>query len=290
MHYTRPIHLRSAPLSVRSNHTEHFTRTSRAVDNTDWLKVIAIILVSIDHFGYFFMEDDLWWSAVGRLAAPPFFFLSGFALSRHIPLRWVWVGIVLTMLESWNAGWTWVVPNILLSFVVIRIARPYVQILLQYRGWAGLFFLVCGLVAAIPIASKIVDYGSEGWLWALCGLCQRLYVDPPGATRSWEPIAPVTTKNIGPLRLVACIVAAAVYVWQEQREYSFPQLQFTAFVLGVTVLSVSLCLFQRGPSRINPPKAMAWFLRFVGRHTLEIYAIQLASLELLVKFVPDLAP
>jgi hypothetical protein len=35
---------------------------------------------------------------------------------------------------------------------------------------------------------------------------------------------------------------------------------------------------------------MAGALRFIGRHTLEIYAIQLAGSELLVKLVPDLAP
>ena len=38
------------------------------VDNTDWLKTAAIIFVMVDHFGYFFMEDDLWWSAFGRFA------------------------------------------------------------------------------------------------------------------------------------------------------------------------------------------------------------------------------
>jgi len=32
------------------------------------------------------------------------------------------------------------------------------------------------------IAGKIVDYGSEGWLWALFGLCQRMYVDSRSAT------------------------------------------------------------------------------------------------------------
>jgi hypothetical protein len=28
------------------------TRIRHAVDNTDWLKTTAIILVSVDHFGY----------------------------------------------------------------------------------------------------------------------------------------------------------------------------------------------------------------------------------------------
>jgi hypothetical protein len=55
-------------------------------------------------------------------------------------------------------------------------------------------------------------------------------------------------------------------------------------------LSTSLCLFLRGPSRIQPPEPIAGVLRFIGRHTLEIYAIQLTGSELLVKLLPDLAP
>jgi hypothetical protein len=33
------------------------THTPHAVDNTDWLKTAAIILVAVDHIGYFFIED-----------------------------------------------------------------------------------------------------------------------------------------------------------------------------------------------------------------------------------------
>ena len=104
------------------------TRTPHAVDNTDWLKTAAVVLVAVDHIGYFFIEDADWWSVFGRLAAPAFFFLLGYAQTRTVPLRWIWLGVILTLLESWNAGWTWVAPNILLSLAIIRIARPYLQI------------------------------------------------------------------------------------------------------------------------------------------------------------------
>ena len=60
------------------------TRTAHAVDNTDWLKTAAIILVVVDHIGYFFIEDDHWWSVFGRLAAPTFFFLLGYAQTRTV--------------------------------------------------------------------------------------------------------------------------------------------------------------------------------------------------------------
>ena len=92
------------------------------------------------------------------------------------------------------------------------------------------------------------------------------------------------------MRLIACVIAAVVYIWQEQKEFSFPAIPFTVFILGLCLLSASLCLFTRGESRIRPPEKIAGVLRFIGRHTLEIYAIQLAGSELIVKLLPDLAP
>ena len=38
-------------------HVPTSTRTP-PVDNTDWLKTVAIVLVLVDHIGYFFIEDD----------------------------------------------------------------------------------------------------------------------------------------------------------------------------------------------------------------------------------------
>ena len=271
--------MRSTSMLARNLHTSH------AVDNTDWLKTAAIILVAVDHIGYFFMEDDTWWGVFGRLAAPPFFFLMGYAQTRTVPSYWIWLGVILTLLDSSNNNWSWVAPNILLSFALIRLAGPRVQILVQHYGWVSLLLLVCALFAVLPIAGKIVDYGAEGWLWALFGLCQRMYVDNSAIAVAAQKPAPTSL-----MRLLTCFLATVAYVWQEQREYSFPQTPFAVFVLGIGVLSLSLCLFHRAASRIQPPKAMAGVLRFIGRHTLEIYAIQLAGSEFIIKLVPNLRP
>jgi peptidoglycan/LPS O-acetylase OafA/YrhL len=267
----------------------------RPVDNADWLKTVAIVSVSVGHFGYFFVEDDSWWSVFGRLAAPTFFFLLGYAQTRTVPLNWIWLGVVLTLLESWNADWTWVAPNILLSLALVRVARPYVRMLVQTHGWPAFILLVSALLAVLPAAAKIVDYGGEGWLWALFGLFQRQYVDgisavDSGETQRSSAPALAATVTVGRMRLLACLVAAVVFVWQEQKEFSFPAVHLAVFILVLGVLSISLCLFKRGESRIQPPEAIAGALRFIGRHTLEIYAIQLAGSELLVKLVPGLAP
>ena len=191
------------------------------VDNTDWLKTAAIILVTVDHIDHFFIEDDRWWSVFGRLAAPTFFFLMGYAQTRTVPLHWIWLGVILTLLDSWNAGWTWVAPNILLSFALIRIARPYVQILLQHHGWPPSPSSLRTFRGAAH-SGKIVDYGAEGWLWALFGVSQRMYVDDRSAERRGRHISKLgaararDTEKVGLIRVLACFVATAVYIWQEQ--------------------------------------------------------------------------
>ena len=288
-------------MSQVSTHTHDATppRTLAygVVDNTDWLKTGAIVCVSLGHFGFFFVENDLWWSIFGRFAAPVFFFLVGYAQTRTIPLHWIWIGIILTLLESWNADWTWVAPNILLSLALIRLARPYGQMLLERQGWSGFVLLVIPLFAALPVTTNILDYGAEGWLWALFGLCQRRYLDSMSAVagvganqRPSTPKLAAREKTPGLMRLLACLVAVVAYLWQEQKEYSFPAMHLAVVILGLGILCVSLCLFRRGESRIQPPEKVGATMRFIGRHTLEIYAIQLAGSELIVKLVPSLAP
>ena len=275
------------------------TNTTHPVDNTDWLKTAAIISTVFGHIGFFFTEEDGWLSVFGRFAAPILFFFLGYAQTQTIPLRWILLGVTLTLLESWNEDWNWVAPNILLSFALIRFVRPYVLLLMKRHGWIAFLLLVCALFAMLPAATKIVDYGAEGWLWALFGLCQRRYIDGraaagnviSGAQGSSSPErVPKEIESMAAMRLLACLIAAVGYIWQEQVEFSLPQIQFAVFIVGIVALSVGLCLFMRGPSRIQPPEPAAGAVRFIGQYTLEIYALQLAGSELIEKFLPDLTP
>ena len=236
-------------------------RTPHAVDNTDWLKTAAIILVVVDHIGYFFIEDADWWSVFGRLAAPPFFFLLGYAQTRTVPLHWIWLGVILTLLESWNAGWTWVAPNILLSLALIRIARPYVQVFVQHHGWTAFALIVSALFAVMPIAAKIVDYGAEGWLWALFGFCQRMYVegrsntDEDGAAQSSPPPAASEDRERGPhapAGLPCCCGRLRLAGTKESSRFlrSNSPSSFSASAS----YPFSLCLFLRGPEPLATAK------------------------------------
>src|SRR6516162_1112410 len=240
----------------------HATRSGpppHAVDNTDWLKTAAIIFVSAGHFGFFFMEDELWWSVFGRFAAPPFFFLLCYAQSRTVPLHWIGFGVILTLLESWNADWTWVAPNILLSFVLIRIARPYVQMLMQNRGWLAFVVLVSVLLALLPTAAKIVDYGAEGWLWALFGLCQRRYLDgisavaTTGGTRGSPEPTLTATDTAGLMRLLAAWSPRSSSFGRNKRNFRFRQFIWRSLFLA-SGFCPSACVYSHAARAASNPQ------------------------------------
>ncbi len=173
---------------------------------------------------------------------------------------------------------------------------PYALDLLQRYVWLAFALLIAVFLSALPVAGELVEYGAEGWLWALFGLCQRMYVDGRSLARVDETGQYQATSADGKtqvwkrMRLLACPIVVVIYVWQEQIEFLFSQAQLAVITLIVGVFSIGLCLFVRGPSRVQPPEFIAGPLRFLGRHTLEIYVIQLVGSELLIGLFPDLAP
>jgi len=92
----------------------------------------------------------------------------------------------------------------------------------------------------------------------------------------------------GIMRLLACFAAVVATFGRNKgntRSSNPVRRLFSASALGPRACGQ----FLRGPSRIRPPEAIAGPLRFIGRHTLEIYASSLPA-PTLVKLVPDLAP
>jgi hypothetical protein len=158
--------------------------------------------------------------------------------------------------------------------------------LLRRYGWVSFVLMISALIMVLPAAAEVLDYGAEGWLWAVFGLCQRMYVDGDTTASS---SAPVLKPNWRRMRLLICPVTAVVYAWQEQLEFSFSDIQLGVVSIIIGLLSIALFLFVRGPSRIQPPGAFSGALRFLGRHTLEIYVIQLAGSEIIINVFPDLA-
>ncbi|PPD14363.1 MAG: hypothetical protein CTY25_14370 [Methylobacterium sp.] len=237
------------------------------VTTTDALKALALLLILIDHVGHFLAPDWPILRVIGRLGAPIFFFLIGFARSRDIPWRWLALGLLLTCVDYlWLGRLTDLQLNILFNFALIRLVLPHAERFLD-RSLARLALVLSGCLLAMPVVNPWLEYGPEGWLFALFGLLRRRSLeDGP----SW--FLP---------RDLAGMVAFVAYAVIEQQDYAF-SLPMTALLLpGLAGIFLILRDFERGDTRLQPPAGLRVILRFCGRHSLEIYAVQIVLLAAL---------
>ncbi len=240
-----------------------------AVTTTDWWKVAAIALMLVDHVGLYFFPEENWWRVIGRATAPIFFFLVGFAASRRVPWTWLAFGAILTAIDIAHADgpadWT---VNILFNFALIRWALPHLDAWLGDSR--GRLVLLMGLLAGlVPVIGDTLEYGTEGWLWALYGLYQRR-----AAERG--------TMGAASTRNAVAAFAALVYITTEFFDFGFGLEQAFALALLVGVETVLLAGFGREVSRVQPPTALRPVTGFLGRHTLELYALHLLAFEAIV--------
>lgn len=243
------------------------------VTTTDWWKVAAILFMLVDHVGLYVFPEENWWRVVGRATAPIFFFLVGFATSRGVPWTWLAFGAILTVIDIAHAEspaeWT---VNILFNFALIRWTLPHLGAWLS-DSRVRLVLLMGLLAGLVPVIGDRIEYGTEGWLWALYGLYQR---------RSLER----GTMGAASTRNAVAAFAALIYITTEFFDFGFGLEQAFVLALLVGIETVLLAGFSRAASRVQPPAALIPGIGFLGRHTLELYALHLLAFEA-VRYVVD---
>lgn len=236
------------------------------VSTTDALKCAGLALVLIDHWGLYFSPTNDAWPLLGRAAAPIFFFLIGFAGSRHVPSSWLWLGAGLTLIELGTAGLEGTTLNILLNFALIRyLVLPLMEAALgSSQATAG---VVLGCLVLLPL-DNLLEYGTEGWLWALLGLAQRKWLNDPSFRQSakWQ-------------RVGVAVVTLGTYSLREAHDYEFDLLHFVLLALLMSGLTLTLLYFRRSQIHWRVPHPAAAVLRFCGRRSLELYAATLALMQ-----------
>lgn len=243
------------------------TRSLAPITTTDLLKFAGLAFVFADHIGLFFAPDDDWWRVFGRAAAPIFFFLIGFARTSSVPVIWFALGGILTALDVYvSDGLDDVTLNILFNFALIRFAMPAIETHVLTRAWGSTALaLFCAVM--IPVAAVVLEYGAEGWLWALFGLVTR------------EAIVKATSQARLQRNLVA-VFCVAVYLFVETRDFDFDPVQTATLCVLVIVLGVLLAAFRRADAPFAALAPVSLALRWMGRHSLEIYAVSLFVMQL----------
>ena len=238
----------------------------RAVTTTDAWKLFALAFVLIDHYGYYFDPDEVWWRLFGRLASPVFFFFIGFARTRTVPWTWIVFGLVITATDYVTSPRD-VLINILLNFALVRLVLPYVEAhVMPYP--VRLAALVAASAAVIPVLDPVLEYGGEGWLWALFGLSHRLFLERGDGFSLWR-------------RYALALAASAAYIVREIHDYGFNTLQSVLLVAMIVAEVLALLRFRRADLVWQPPPAVRPVFAFAGRRSLEIYALTLLAMQLL---------
>jgi hypothetical protein len=241
------------------------TRPHPPVTTTDALKAAALALILVDHIGHFLADDWPLLRVIGRLGVPIFFFLIGFAKSRDIPWRWVALGLVLTGVDYlWLGGFDGLQLNILFNFAAIRLALPLIERHVLPSPWR-LVCLMLALAALMPLVNPILEYGTEGWLFAMFGLLIRRRRDG---------------VDVFPPSLVpaAGLFAFGAYGFVERIDYAFSPFHAGLLMIGLVVLLLVLLRFERRMLGWIPAPRFGALMRFSGRYSLEIYAAQIIGL------------
>lgn len=257
-----------------SGATAHTMAATPRVSTIDLWKTAAVLMMFVDHYGHFYATDETVWRAIGRACVPIWFFLSGFAQTRGVPLPWIIAGLVLTALDYWSAAdKSDVTLNILLAFALVRFALPWIETYLLPSLWRFAAFCIA-LAAVEPLAGKVLEYGTMGPLLAMTGLLHRHWL-----AQTQEK----TASEAYVMRLAVAIFGLIVFGYVENQIHNFPFWEMALMLALFALVSYGLLVFRPGRNHAAP----AWLapvLRFFGRRTLEIYAVHLAVIFLYLGF------
>lgn len=134
----------------------------------DYLKIIAIVLMIIDHLWFFFFPDALWMRLLGRGAFPIFLtlvWLSGsYRRRRDLVIGAIIVQIPIIIYSLTHHTYSFLTLNILWSIII---ARAIIYLLQKNKDIKRYIAVSCLLLPFLPITEIVFDYGAFAIYFAL---------------------------------------------------------------------------------------------------------------------------
>lgn len=228
------------------------------VNSYDVVKFVAILAMIIDHVGFYFVDNNDYFRAIGRLAAPLFFFITGHVSNYNIRSSILIYGLIIMGVSYYWEG-VWFI-NILLVFVGIkwilnRWDPSQENIIIIIVIFLLLYFLS-------SFTRSVIEYGLFGLAYAICG---RLL-----ASRT---------------KMVVVSVLLAGTLFNQFYYYLF----FDDIYLSVLISMVGISLFyimlffQYQVFSVHPMSKNS--ILVVSRYSLEIYFWHLLMFEIVSKLI-----
>lgn len=125
----------------------------------DILRLIAIIVMIIDHVGVFIFPDQVYLRAIGRVAFPLFCFFAGYNFHSKVKFYILFYGIILHLVFYFYIFAGSRPPlNILLTIFIGQVYLCLFRQSLQ-NFWIGYIHAVI-LALLFPLVNRYIEYGS----------------------------------------------------------------------------------------------------------------------------------
>lgn len=228
----------------------------------DLLKTAALLLMILDHAGYYFFPEDMWFRAVGRLSAPVWLFLIGYARSRDLSVR-LWAGMALLVVANYVVGMPLLPINILGTIILARLMLdPLMNGILRRKE--ALYPVLVLLFILTLVTAACFEYGTGAMAFVMLGYLARNR-EAVGLSR-------------GAFYEFSLAVGISHALTQCFASFKFDLPQMIAAGVGIMVVTFALTQFRgveyaRAPQILPAP--ILSFFRFCGRNTLELYVIHL---------------
>lgn len=235
----------------------------------DFIKFTAIVLMVVDHIGHFYYPDDMWLRAVGRLSAPIWLFLIGYARSRDLSKE-LWIGAGLLVLVDFICGQSLLPLSILGSMIFYRLILDPVMENIK-RNPHALYPFVSIAFVATALTAQVMEYGTEGFVLVMAGyIC-----------RNREAMGFDKNKVALFLMLAAFVHYLSVIIFFFS-DFSTVQKIFTGSSLVLLMLALGKFRSAEYPIlTASMPKLLTKIIQFGGRWSLEIYVAHLAAFHLI---------
>lgn len=233
----------------------------------DLLKSLAVLLMLLDHVGYFFYPENDWFRVAGRGSLPIWAFLIGYASTREIGKRLL-AGAAILLVVSLITGGPLMPVNVLITFILIRMMIDRTA-RFMFAGWEVLIYATVAVCVLFVPSMIVMEYGSGALLLALCG-----YV--------------VRHRDVLPLSVTAqrgfIIFCALFHALSQIILFDFGPWESKASSFWIGAVMLMLYFFK--PMELTKatdklPRPITGMLQFAGRYTLEIYVIHLVIFKLI---------
>lgn len=241
----------------------------------DFLKSIAVLLMIVDHVGYYFYPEENWFRVVGRACVPLWFFLIGYAQSRGLS-KDLWIGGAMLVLANIVVGSYLLSLNILFSMLIVRmVLDPLLDAALRsVREFALITF---SLTLVMLPTIFLWEYGTQGIMIAMLGYM----------IRNRERI-----KALHPDAFeIFYVVNVLLFIGFQSFIFMFNKAEIVALSILSVISFVSLYYFRPmtfPELTAKLPRHLVRLLQFGGRKTLEIYVVHLLLFKIMAMVLfPD---